>query len=203
MAPAARIALSAREGVPRSATLVASGYELALSLLGAVVLAAWLFAREEAAMRWPAVGLAVAIIVTLHPGVQARALRIAERRLGRELSLPRLAPAVSVRMIVLYAASFAVGGLALCAVTQGLYDLSAGALPTVLAVLALGYVAGVLAFVLPGGIGVREAAIAGALATVVPFSVGVAAAVVLRLLQLAVELVLAAVFSALARSARR
>jgi uncharacterized membrane protein YbhN (UPF0104 family) len=199
LAPAARIAMSARQGVPRSATLAASGYELALSLLGAGVLSAWLLTREGAAVRWAAAALVLAILTALHPGAQARALGIVGRRLGRPVSLPPLAPLVSVRVTALYAASFAVGGLGLCAVVQGLYDLTASDLPTVIAVLAFGYVAGVIGFLLPGGIGVREAAMAGALSTVVPFAVGAAAAIVLRLLQLVVELVLAGAFSAAAR----
>jgi uncharacterized membrane protein YbhN (UPF0104 family) len=199
MAPAARVALAAREGVPRSVTLAASGYELALSLLGAALLSAWLLTREGAAVRWASAAIVAGIVVVLLPGVQRWGIAWAGRRLERPFALVPLAPAVSIRVTVLYALSFIVGGLALCAVVQGLTGLDGGDVPTVLAVLALGYVAGVLGFLLPGGIGVREAAIAGTLATVVPLATGVAAAVVLRLLQLAVELSLAAIFSAVAR----
>lgn len=201
LAPAARIAMSTREGIPRSASLAASGYELALSLLGAAVLSASLLVREGAAVRWTAGAVVAGTLVSLHPGVQTWAIELAQRRLGRPLALSPLPLMVSARVTVLYALSFVVGGLGLCAVVQGLHDIATGDLPTVLAVVAFGYVAGVVGFLLPGGIGVREVAIAGALATVVPFAVGIAAAIVLRLLQLAVELLLAAAFSARARRA--
>ncbi len=52
----------------------------------------------------------------------------------------------------------------------------------------MGYIAAALAFMLPGGIGAREAGLAAVLSVALPLGVAFAVAVALRLLQLTIEL---------------
>jgi uncharacterized membrane protein YbhN (UPF0104 family) len=67
---------------------------------------------------------------------------------------------------------------------------------------SVGYLAAMLAFVLPGGIGARETGVALVLSATLPVGVAVAVAVALRLLQMLVELACAAVTPLLARRSK-
>lgn len=203
LAPVMRAELTARHGVSRRVCLVSAVYEVALSILGAVLVSAAFVIRLPALgdepLRWLVLLVVPAGMLALHPSVFHRATDAALRRLGREplptsLTLGRVA-----WWAVVYAGTFVIGGLALCALVEGLHGLGLDDVPTVLVSYALGYVLSVLGFLLPGGLGAREAGIAAGLTAVAPLSVAVAAAVVLRLLQLAVELAFAALFGLLGR----
>jgi uncharacterized membrane protein YbhN (UPF0104 family) len=93
-------------------------------------------------------------------------------------------------------------GLGLYALVHGIYPTEPEDVLIVLAAPAMGYIAALLAFMLPGGLGARETAIAVVLSATLPVAVAVAAAVALRLLQMSVELACAAITPALARRAR-
>ena len=64
---------------------------------------------------------------------------------------------------------------------------------------AVGYCGAVVAFFIPGGLGVREGATASVLDTALPFSAAVTAAVGVRLMQTAIELLYAGLAELVAR----
>jgi hypothetical protein len=206
--PVVRVALTDREGVAKRTCLVSVVYEMALALTGALVMGTYLAVQlprfEGHATRWLVVAVPVAAVVCLHPRIFHRLTDFALRRFGREplpMSIP--APRLAV-FVLLYAATFAFGGLALFALVDALHPVGAADLVTVAGAFAVGYAVSVLAFVLPGGLGAREAGIAVALAPVLPTTAAIAVAVAVRVLQIAVELVLAVVTPlAAAREARR
>jgi uncharacterized membrane protein YbhN (UPF0104 family) len=80
-----------------------------------------------------------------------------------------------------------------------LYPLEAGDAFAAIASYGLGYVAGVIAFVIPGSLGAREAGIALGLTLVMPAAVAVAVAIAVRLLQMGVEVLYAVVTPLLAK----
>ena len=193
--PVVRVAMADREGVAKRVCLVSVVYEMALALTGALVTSAYFVVQlprlHEDASRWLVVVLPVVAVACLHPRVFHRVTDFVLRRFGRaplprSIPLPRLAA-----FVLLYAATFAFGGLALFALVDALHPVDAADLVTVAGAFAVGYAVSVIAFVLPGGLGAREAGIAIALAPVLPTTAAIAVAVAVRVLQIAVELFLA------------
>jgi hypothetical protein len=97
--------------------------------------------------------------------------------------------------------SFIVAGIGMVASVRAVHPLSASDVPIVLTSWAVGYSGALIAFVVPGGLGVRDGATASVLATAVPLTVGVAVAVMVRLVQTAIELLYAGAASFAARRA--
>jgi uncharacterized membrane protein YbhN (UPF0104 family) len=95
--------------------------------------------------------------------------------------------------------SFVVAGVAVLAMAHALHDLPASDTYAAIASYGLGYVAGVIAFVIPGSLGAREAGVALGLSAVLPAAVAVAVAIAVRLLQMGVEVLYAAATPLVAR----
>jgi hypothetical protein len=194
--PTLRITLSQREGIPKRITLASLVYEAALALAGAVVVAAYFLiqlpALQDRPSRWLVLGLPVLALVALHPRVFGPATAFALRRTGRP-PLPITLPAFRLLLLAaMYAGSFVLAGASLYALAEALYPLEAGDLPQILGAFAIGFSASVLAFILPGGLGARELALVAALGPAMPAAVALAVAIASRLVQLAIEIVLAA-----------
>jgi len=96
----------------------------------------------------------------------------------------------SLRWLVL---AVPVAGVAVLAMTHALHEVPADETAVLVASYSLGFAAGVIAFVLPGALGAREAGVAVAVATAVPAAVALAVALVVRLVQIGVELLYAGV----------
>jgi len=198
-----RAVLSARQGLPVPVVGAAMVYEQALGFCGALVAAALLFPfwrNEPTVAVWSLAALPV-LLAFLHPRVfaplAARLLRLArraplERVLGYRTVLGMLAFFVGL-WIVAGAACY----LAVAAVT----DAGPSLLPLVTVAYALAYVAGMVAFVVPSGVGVREAVLAAALVGSLPGGVALAWALLLRVWQTLIELVFVALASLAGRSA--
>ncbi len=200
--PTLRIALSQREGVPKRITLASLVYEAALAVTGAVVVAAYFLIQlpglQDSSGRWLVLALPILALLALHPRVFGPATEFALRRAGRP-PLPLTLPAFRLLLLAaMYAGSFVLAGASLYALGKGLYPLEAGDLPRILGAFAVGFSASVLAFVLPGGLGARELALVAALSPVMPASVALAVAIASRLVQVAIEIVLAVLTPALA-----
>ena len=199
-----RVALSEREGVPKRVTLASVVYELAFTVVSALGLCAYLLWRLPALddhgwVRWLATAAVVVGIAALHPAIFHRVADGAFRRLGRS-PLPLSIPFGRVlELTLMYVVSFVVAGVAVLAMTHALHDLDASDTYTAVAAYGLGYVAGVIAFVVPGSLGAREAGVALGLSVAVPWAVAVAVAIAVRLLQMGVEVAYAAVTPVLAR----
>lgn len=195
----ARVALGARAGIPRRESTSAVLHEAAMAFVGALALSATFFVQLDAwadnPARFAILAIPVLAVVALHPRILDAAVDRLLRRLRREpLDRTVAIPIATLcRFTAMYAASFALAGLSLYALVQALVGVPPGAIVTIVAAFAVGYNASVLGAVIPGGIGVREAGLAAALTPVMPAAMAVAVAIAVRLIQLAIEVLLAMV----------
>jgi hypothetical protein len=201
--PTLRIAMCERLRVPKRLCLASLVYETALVLAGALLVAGY-FVVELPQLRgepgrWLAVALPVLAVAAMQPRIFGPVSAAALRRLGRE-PLARLLPErVIVAVWLGYAASFVFAGLALFALASALYPVDVAGLPQVTGAVGAGFAISVLAFMLPGGLGAREAGIAAALAPAMPTVVAIAVAIALRVVQITIEIILAGLTPVLAR----
>ncbi len=180
-------------------------YEQALQLCSALLTVAllWPLARVEAG--WAAWSLLAipALLVLVHPRVF---VPLAGRVLGllhREPLTATLGFGRVVGMLWYYVATWLLVGTAAWCLARATVDAGTDALALVIAAYALAYVAGMVAFVVPSGVGVREAVLAGALRAEVGGPVALAWAVLLRLWQTAIEVVFVGLVLLAERLARR
>jgi hypothetical protein len=204
--PMVRVAMSEPEGVPKRICLASVIYEVALLLTGAVVVGAYAAVRapefDGQPIRYVVLVLPVIAIAALHPKVFRRLADAALVRLGRERLPVALPMGRLLGFVGLYSITWVLAGFALYALIHGVHPVEPDDLLIVIGAPAVGYVAAMLAFMIPGGIGAREGAVAVVLSATLPVAVGVAVAVALRLLQMIVELACAAITPLLARRAR-
>ena len=195
--PTLRITLAQREGIPKRITIASLVYEAALALSGAIVVAAYFLIQlpglQEQSGRWLVLGLPVLALVALHPRAFDPATAFALRRTGRPPLPVTLPPFKLLLLVAMYAGSFVLAGASLYALGQAFYPLEAGDLPKILGAFAIGFSASVLAFILPGGLGARELALVAALRPAMPAAVALAVAIASRLVQLAIEIVVAGI----------
>lgn len=201
--PVLRAAMAEREGVPKRICLASVAYEIALFLTAALILGAYfvidLPEMQDAAGRYLVLALPAMALIALQPRFFHTLADRALVRLGRE-SLPRALPSVRVfEFVGLYALNYLLAGVSLYALAQSVFPVGAADLIAVVGAFAVGTALSVIAFVLPGGLVAREAAIAVALAPVMPTAPAVALAVLVRILQIAIEVSLATVTPLLAR----
>lgn len=202
--PMLRVAIADRVGVPKRICAASVLYEIALVLTATLAVSAYFVIDLPDLRATPARFLVLAVpglaALALHPrffhSVADRVLdRLGRARLPLSLSGVRIAEFAG-----LYALTFVVAGLSLYALAQSVYPVPGSDLITVAAAFAVGTTLSILSFVLPGGLGAREAGIAVALSPVMPAAPAVAIAVLARILQMALELVFAVVTPLLARS---
>jgi hypothetical protein len=203
LAVVGRAALAGREGVPRAVVIASTVYEVILALAAALLVGAYfVIVLPELAgepVRWAVLVLAAATLAVAHPAVFERLSAFPLERLGRE-RLPRVLPtATVVRYLLAYVATLALAGVATYAFARSLHPVDSGDLPAVVSSYAVAFAISLLAVVLPGGLGAREAGMAAALSGALPFVVALAVAVGMRLGSILVEVVYAAAASALAR----
>lgn len=199
----ARAALAGRLGVPRAVVVASSVYELILALAASLLLGAYFVIvlpdLDGEPARFAVLLVAVATLAVAHPAVFERLSAYPLRRLGRE-PLPRVLPTGTVaRYLAGYVATLLVAGLAVYAFARALHPVANDDVPAMVSSFAVGFAAALLVFVLPGGLGAREAGMAAALSGALPFVVALAVAVGTRLTQILVEVTYAAVVSGLAR----
>jgi len=169
-------------------------YEQVLGFCGALITAAGLFPfwrGEPAAATWSLVSLPV-LLALLHP----RLFRPAAARLLRLFKRAALERVLAYRyvleLLALYVGMWLVAGVACYLAAAAVTDAGHGLLPLMIAAYALAYVAGMIAFFVPSGVGVREAVLAGALVGSLPGGVALAWALLLRIWQTLIELLFVA-----------
>ncbi len=205
---ALRVAMAQSEGVPLRTGLASVIYELALTLTSAVIIGAYALVQgdplEAGPVRWLILALPLIAVTVLHPRI-FRPLSDAVLRRVKRPALSHLLPFGTLMWVLaLYCLSWVLAGLSLYALMQGVHPVHPDDLLLVLAAPAVGIVAAVVGFMIPGGLGARETGVAAVLSLTVPFAVAFAVAIALRLVQLAVELVCAGVTAVVAeRIARR
>jgi uncharacterized membrane protein YbhN (UPF0104 family) len=198
-----RVAMSEKEGVPKRVCFASLVYEMALLLTGAVAVGAYALVSAPALgdhpVRYVILALPFLALAGLHPRVFRPVADRLLRRLGRE-PLPFAIPfGRVVGLAALYSLTWIIAGVGLYALLEGIYPSEPDDFFILLAGPAVGYVAAMFGFFLPGGVGARETGLAALLAVAVPVAVAVAVAVALRLLQLGIELACAGVAPLLAR----
>jgi glycosyltransferase 2 family protein len=195
LVPMIRMAMAEREGAPKRITLASVAYELALFFTGSVVVSAYFVITlpdlEGVWQRYLVLVLPAIALVAIHPRVFHPLADWALTRTGRAplpVSLPGWR---SLEFVALYAAACLMAGIAVYCLAQSIFPVGADNAPTVVSSYAVANTVSILAFVLPGGLGAREASMAVALAPVMPTAPAVAVALLSRILQVALEVVFA------------
>lgn len=191
-----RLDMARRAGVPRRVCMASIFYETVLAAGAAVVVASafvpW----------WVTVAVCVGMVVVLQPQL----LRpVADRLLARAGRDPLPAVLAGREVVVFaagYVATYVLAGLGTWALVVALHPVAAADVPRVIASFSIGFIASMIGFLSPGGLGAREVAQATVLTPALPFAVGLAAAVTVRLVQMAVELAMAAALPFLERRRR-
>lgn len=198
-----RIAMAEKVGVPKRMSLASVAYELALSVAGAMVVAAWFVTRLESLQpywwRYLAFAVPVAVIAALHPSIFTPVANRVFARLEREPLHFTLGLRKVLVLVLGYAVAFVIAGLSIVAVAHSVTGVDASELPVLIGSYSVGYALSLIGFFLPGGLGAREAGIAATLSSIMPLSAAVAVAVISRLGQILVELAFAGAMSLLVR----
>jgi glycosyltransferase 2 family protein len=187
-----RVVMAERYGVPRRVTLASMAYELGFGVCTAVIVGAYFVIElpplEDQPARYAIVAVVPLAFAALHPRVFAPAANFGLRKLGRE-PLPRAMTFGHVlRFLMLYLPCWAAIGLGVFAFASALHPIDLGDLPYVAAAYPVAFCVAVLTFIVPSGLGTRDAALATALAAVLAGTVATAIAVGFRIFQTAIEL---------------
>ena len=166
-------------------------YEQALGVCGALLAVAVLFPFWEYHPGATALSLlAIPVLVALmHPRIFAPLAGWALRLLRREPLEVTIAFGGVLGMLVLFTLDWLVAGTGAWMLARSVTGLGVDSLPLVIVAYALAYVAGMIAFFIPSGIGVREAVLTASLSDQLPGGVALTWALLLRLWVTVVELV--------------
>ncbi|MFN8522852.1 MAG: lysylphosphatidylglycerol synthase transmembrane domain-containing protein [Chloroflexota bacterium] len=141
------------------------------------------------------VGLVVGLGM-LHPAALNWSFGIARRIMpSREFPTINASYATMLSIFLLYLILWALYTVSLYAGILSVISIDVTQLPTLGAIYALSYLAGLLMPIAPAGLGVREGLMALLLAQLVPYPAALAASVLVRVLQVAAEGLCAAAFS--------
>jgi hypothetical protein len=205
MMPVSRMALAQREGVPGRVSFASFVYEMGLTFTAAVIVGVYFFlelpALQDEPWRFAALAIPLIGIVALDPRVFHRLADYGLQRLGREPLPLSLSRARVLEFLFLYAVTMVIAGVGTYALAHAVHAIDNAQIATCVAAFSVGYAVSLVAFILPGGLGAREAALAGALSPALPFAVAGAVAVAVRLVQMAVEVAFAFITPILAKRA--
>jgi glycosyltransferase 2 family protein len=201
-----RVVLAERAGVTRRVCLASIVYELALGVSSAVIAGAYFFitlpSLHDQPARWGILAVIPIALVGLHPRVFKPLADWGLGKLGRE-PLPRALP---YRLVLLLLPVLLVGwcliGGGLFAFALALQPLPVDKLPYIAAAYPVAFCVSVITFIVPSGLGTRDATLATAIDAVLPLTVATAIAVAFRIFQTAVELIFLGTLIWLARRAR-
>lgn len=192
-------------GISRPRVLVASLYAAGVGVVASLVLGSLalptVFSGHEELL--PLFALLPVGLVCLHPRVLTSIASLILRAFRREpldhvIGLRYVAGALAWQL-----ASYALFGLHLWLLANSLVDPSLYILILLTGAVSLGFTIGVLAFVLPSGVGVREAILVGAMSLVLTQAQATGLTLVSRLVFTAVDLLAAGIAAAVAVSLRR
>jgi uncharacterized membrane protein YbhN (UPF0104 family) len=203
--PMLRVAMASRDEAPKRITLASIVYELALFFTANLIVGAYFVITlpdlSGTWQRYLVLAVPALALAALHPRIFHTLADRALVRLGRE-PLPL---SLSMRRVLEFAGLYAItlipAGLGIYCLAQSVYPVGADDLPTVAGSFAVANALSLIAFVLPGGLGAREAGMTLALAPVMPAAPALAVAVLSRILQLMLEVAFALLMPLLARSA--
>jgi hypothetical protein len=202
-----RMVMAEREGVPKRVCLASIAYELVLGFGTAVMVGAYFVIQlpdlEDQPARYAVLVLIPLVLVFLHPRVFAPLANFGLRKLGRE-PLPKVLSFGQVlKFSLMYIGCWAVIGFGVYAFAKALTPLPASDFPFVAAAYPVAFCVAVLTFIVPSGLGTRDAALAVAMSAVLNDTVATAIAVGFRIFQTAIELLYVGTVVALNRDSRR
>jgi hypothetical protein len=154
---------------------------------------------QDQPARWAILAVIPIVLTVLHPRVFGPLANFGLRKLGRE-PLPRTLPFGRVLQIaVLYMISWGMIGLGVFAFASALQSIDLSDFPYIAAAYPVAFCVAVLTFVVPSGLGTRDAALATAMTAALTGTVATAIAVGFRIFQTAIELLYVAVVVGLGR----
>lgn len=197
-----RVLSSQRRGLELRRVSAGMVYEQVLPFCAALatmglLLPFWEYHRGMVALSL--VGIPV-LLALLHPRAFVPLADRLLRAVGRDPLGVRLSFGRVLGLLCYYVVAWFVAGVGCWALARAVTDVGVDALPALTAAFTLAYVVGMVAFVFPGGLGVREVVLAGALAGTLGAGVALAWAVLLRLWQVAVELLFVGLATVLDRA---
>jgi hypothetical protein len=202
-----RVVMADRHGVAKRVTLASIVYELALGFGTALMVCAYFVIQlpslDDQPARYVVLAIVPIVLVGLHPRVFAPMANFGLRKLGRE-PLPRVMPfAKVIQFALMYVGTWAIIGVGVYAFARSLYPLDASDFPYVASAYPVAFCVAVLTFIVPSGLGTRDAALATAMTAVLPGTVATAIAVAFRIFQTVIELIYVGTVASMGRNAER
>jgi glycosyltransferase 2 family protein len=200
-----RVVMAERYGVSKRGCLASIVYELGLAVVTAVMVGAYFVITlpqvEDVSARYAILVVVPLALFVLHPRVFRRLADFALGKLGRQ-PLPATLPFGRVlELALVYLVGWIAMGGAVVAFAASVHPLDSGDIAYAAAAYPVAFCAAVATFVVPGGLGTRDAALALSLAAVLPGAVATAIAVGFRIFQTVIELLYVAAVTGLARRA--
>jgi hypothetical protein len=202
-----RVVMAERYGVPKRVCLASIVYELVLGFGTAVIVGAYFVIKlpslQDQPARWAILVLVPAVLVSLHPRIFGPVANFALGKLGRE-PLRRTLPFGRVLQIaLLYMISWTTIGFGVFAFAAALQSIDLADFPYIAAAYPVAFCVAVLTFIVPSGLGTRDAALATGMTAVLTGTVATAIAVAFRIFQTGIELLFVAAVVAIGRRAER
>ena len=187
-----RVVLAERLGCSKRVCLASIAYELGLSLGTAVMVGAYFVIELPSLNHHPArygvLALIPIVLAALHPRVFEPVANFGLRKLGRQPLPSTLGFGRVLGFALMYVGGWAVMGLGLFSFASALHSLDLSDLPYVASAYPVAFCVAVLTFIVPSGLGTRDATLATAMAAVLAGTVATAIAVAFRIFQTAMEL---------------
>lgn len=147
--------------------VIAAAASVLITVINTVVGFVVVAATGARVLEFPPMAIAAIVVagigVLLLPTALPALGRLAERLVGREITIPPLAYPAIVASVFATAAAWFGYGIAFRLFVAGVLGVSPGSIPLYTAIFAGSYLVGFLALFAPGGLGVREAVMAAGL----------------------------------------
>jgi glycosyltransferase 2 family protein len=198
-----RMYLGKQHGVNEAKTAVSTVMEIALSLLGAVILFGLAVLLVPRAMIPGRAYLAFLLIpfciVAVYPPILNRVTGFVLRKLHQPIVKIRMSFRRLLGVLGLYVLMWIVQGTGCFLLVRSFYPLGLSGLPMVAGAFALSWILGFIVLISPAGLGIREGIFTFALQLVVPEPVAIISALMSRIWITGSEGLLALVFTLLPR----
>jgi uncharacterized membrane protein YbhN (UPF0104 family) len=143
--------------------------------------------------RWVFVGGLVVLLVLIHPAVLSAAVRVVARLVRRPAFDVPLSYPQSLTFVALYVVTWGVFGVAFFLLVRSLYPIEPQSILALAASFSFASMVGMLAIVVPSGLGVREGLLVVFLSTLMPVPVAILVSLLARVWFTAVELAAAGI----------
>lgn len=198
-----RMYLAKKHGVSEAKTAVSTAMEIALSLLGAVILFGLAVALVPRNMIPGRVYLAFLLVpfcvVAVYPPILNWVTGLILKRLHQPVFEIKMTFRRLLGILGLYVCMWIVEGLGCYLLIRSFYPIGLSGLPMVAGAFALSWILGFIVLISPAGLGVREGIFTFALQLVMPVPIAIIAALLSRIWITGSEGLLALVFTLLPR----